>query len=55
MSKYTTVRIDNETMKKLEIIVGNLQEQSIGKISKAVAIKYIVESEYNKIVVKHQE
>lgn len=49
MSNYTTVRIDNETMKKLESIVDNLQEKSIGKISKALAIKYIVDCEFDRI------
>ncbi|MDC2863500.1 hypothetical protein [Bacillus sp. BP-3] len=55
MSNYTTVRIDNETMKKLEDIVNSLQERNIGKISKALAIKYIVECEYERILVSEEK
>ncbi|MBR0628811.1 hypothetical protein [Bacillus altitudinis] len=49
MSKYTTVRIHNETMKKLEHIVENLQHNNIGKVSKALAIKHIVDCEFERM------
>lgn len=49
MSKYTTVRIDNETMKKLEHIVETLQLNNIGKVSKALAIKHIVDCEFERM------
>lgn len=49
MSKYTTVRIDNDTMKKLEYIVEALQNKSLGKVSKALAIKHIVDCEFDRI------
>lgn len=49
MSKYTTVRIDNDTMQKLEYIAQVLQKNSLGKVSKALAIKHIVTCEYEKI------
>lgn len=49
MSKYTTVRIDNETMRKLESIVETLQINNIGKVSKALAIKHIVDCEFDRM------
>jgi predicted transcriptional regulator len=49
MSKYTTVRIDNETMRKLEHIVEILQTNNIGKVSKALAIKHIVDCEFERM------
>lgn len=52
MSKYTTVRIDNKTMERLEHIVQSLQKDNIGKVSKAIAIKYVVDCEYERILVK---
>ncbi|MCA1031341.1 hypothetical protein LCL95_09920 [Bacillus timonensis] len=51
MSKnYTTVRIDNETMKKLEEIAETMEFQLNFKISKSSALRHVVESEYKQIV-----
>ena len=50
MNKYTTVRIDNNTMAKLENIVQLLQKNNIGKVSKAAAIKYVIDKEYEKTI-----
>jgi len=49
MGKYTTVRIDYETMEKLEKIIEVLQSKNIGKISKAIAIKYVVDCLYEQL------
>lgn len=50
MSNYTTVRIDNESMRKLEEIAETMEAQLNFKISKASALEHIINEEYNQIV-----
>lgn len=54
MNNYTTVRIDNETMKKLECIVETLQKDNIGKVSKAAVIRHMVDYEFKKLNQEYQ-
>ncbi len=54
MSRYTTVRIDTETMRRLENIAESLQENNIGKVSKAQALKYIVDCEFNRMFINEK-
>lgn len=54
MSNYTTVRIDYDTMYRLEKIIVELQENNLGKISKALAIKCLVDEEYNRLLVREE-
>lgn len=50
MSNYKTVRIDNESMKKLEEIAETMEFQLKFKISKASALRHIIDNEYEQIV-----
>lgn len=50
MSNFKTVRIDNESMKKLEEIAETMEAQLKFKISKASALEHIINNEYETIV-----
>lgn len=50
LTGYTTVRIDKESMKKLEEIADLLQNTLNINISKASALKYIINEEYERSV-----
>ena len=54
MNNYTTVRVDSETMKKLECIVETLQKDNIGKVSKAAVIRHMVDCELKKLNQENQ-
>jgi predicted transcriptional regulator len=49
---YTTVRIDNESMKKLEEIAEILENSLNIKISKSSALRYVISEEYEQLKVK---
>ncbi|WP_251553999.1 hypothetical protein [Neobacillus muris] len=50
MANYTTVRIDNETMGKLEEIAEYLEISLNIKISKASALRYVINQEYDQLL-----
>ena len=50
MANYTTVRIDNETMEKLEEIAEHLEFSLNIKISKASALRYVINQEYDQLL-----
>jgi predicted transcriptional regulator len=50
MANYTTVRIDNETMEKLEEIAEYLEISLNIKISKASALRYVINQEYDQLL-----
>ncbi|MFE8698295.1 hypothetical protein ACFYKT_18385 [Cytobacillus sp. FJAT-53684] len=54
MSNYKTVRIDNESMKKLEEIAETMEAQLNFKISKASAIEHVINEQYEQIVVSQK-
>lgn len=51
MSNYKTVRIDNESMKKLEEIAETMEAQLNFKISKASALEHIINEHYESMVI----
>lgn len=51
MSNYKTVRIDNESMKKLEEIAETMEAQLKFRISKAAALEHIINEKYETVVV----
>jgi hypothetical protein len=51
MSNYKTVRIDNESMKKLEEIADTMEAQLNFKISKASALEHIINEHYESMVI----
>lgn len=55
MKEYTTVRIDKESMKKLEEIAENLEASLNVNISKASALKYIINEEYQASIVPQKK
>lgn len=55
MKEYTTVRIDKDSMKKLEEIAENLQSTLKINISKASALKYIINEEYGRSIIEPQK
>lgn len=55
MKEYTTVRIDMESMKKLEEIASHLEASLNINISKASALKYVINGEYESMVVASQK
>ena len=52
MSKYSTVRIDVESKKKLEELAEQIGSGINIKISKATALKLIIEEAYDSMVIK---
>jgi hypothetical protein len=50
MSNYKTVRIDNESMKKLEEIAETMEAQLNFRISKASALEHIINEHYESMV-----
>ena len=55
MNGYTTVRIDKESMRKLEEIADQLQTTLNINISKASALKYLINEEYERSIVPMKE
>jgi hypothetical protein len=51
LSNYKTVRIDAESMKKLEEIAGTMEAQLKFKISKASALEHIINEHYETSVI----
>lgn len=51
MSNFKTVRIDNESMRKLEEIAETMEAQLNFKISKASALEHIINEHYETMVV----
>lgn len=51
MSNFKTVRIDNESMKKLEEIAKTMEAQLNFKISKASTLEHIINEHYESMVI----
>jgi hypothetical protein len=51
MSNFKTVRIDNESMRKLEEIAETMEAQLNFKISKASALEHIINEHYESMVI----
>ncbi|MGM0792466.1 MAG: hypothetical protein ACQEUD_20405 [Bacillota bacterium] len=54
MSNFKTVRIDNDSMKKLEEIAETMAGQLNFKISKASAIEHIINEYYQEYVISNK-